>query len=58
VWPKIVEALASKGYSMGKLKLDRASVDSTTIETRKGGARRIRWVQAWEGVQDTCGRDG
>jgi transposase len=36
VWSKIVEALASKGCSMGKLKLDRVSVDSTTIEARKG----------------------
>jgi len=38
VWSKVVEALASKGYSMGKLKLDRVSVDSTTVEARKGGS--------------------
>jgi transposase len=38
VWSKIVEALASKGYSMGKLRLDRVSVDSTTVEARKGGS--------------------
>jgi len=38
VWPKVVEALASKGYSMGKLRLDRVSVDSTTVEARKGGS--------------------
>jgi hypothetical protein len=37
---QVVEALASKGYSMGKLRLDRVSVDSTTVEARKGGNAR------------------
>jgi hypothetical protein len=36
VWTRILEALASKGYSMGKLSLDGVSVDSTTIEVGKG----------------------
>jgi transposase len=27
-----------QGYSMGRLNLDRVSVDSTTVEARKGGS--------------------
>jgi len=38
VWARILEALASKGCSMGRLSLDRVAVDSTTVEARKGGS--------------------
>ncbi|MEM0080126.1 MAG: IS5 family transposase [Nitrososphaerota archaeon] len=37
VWKQILNALISKGYSTGKLSLDRIAVDSTTIKARKGG---------------------
>ncbi|MEM1537872.1 MAG: hypothetical protein QXK12_06475 [Candidatus Nezhaarchaeales archaeon] len=36
VWRRILNILISKGYSMGKLSLDRVVVDSTTIRARKG----------------------
>jgi len=45
VWSKVLEALVSKGYSLGKLSLERVALDSTTIQARKGGARRIRRLQ-------------
>jgi transposase len=38
VWSRVVKALASKGYSMGRLSLDRVSADGTTVEARKGGS--------------------
>ena len=40
VWKRILEALISKGYLMGRLSLDRVAVDSTTIEAGEGGDRR------------------
>jgi len=46
VWRHVLEALIAKGYSAGRLSLDRVAIDSTTIEARKGGAYRIRWIQA------------
>jgi transposase len=36
VWFRILEALASKGYSTGRLSLDGVSVDSAAVEARKG----------------------
>jgi len=36
VWKRILEALISKGYLMGRLSLERVAVDSTTVEARKG----------------------
>ncbi|WP_158648789.1 hypothetical protein [Candidatus Nitrosocaldus islandicus] len=44
VWARILEALMARGYSMGRLSVDRVAVDSATVEARKGGARRIRWI--------------
>ncbi|MEM3539107.1 MAG: transposase [Nitrososphaerales archaeon] len=38
VWKQILNALISKGYSTGKLSLDKVAVDSTTIKARKGGS--------------------
>jgi len=38
VWKRVLEALIAKGYSTGKLSLDRVAVDSTTVEARKGGS--------------------
>ena len=38
VWKRILEALISKGYSIGRLSLERVAVDSTTVEARKGGS--------------------
>ena len=38
VWKRILNALISKGYSMGKLSLDRVDVDSMTIKAKKGGS--------------------
>jgi hypothetical protein len=38
VWSRILMALASRRYSMGRLSLDRVSVDSTTVEAEKGGS--------------------
>jgi len=37
VWKRMLEALISKGYSMGRLSLDRVAVGNTTVEARKGG---------------------
>jgi transposase len=36
VWSRILMALASGGYSMGMLSLDRVSVDSAAVEAKKG----------------------
>ncbi len=38
VWKQILNALISKGYSTGKLSLDKVAFDSTTIKARKGGS--------------------
>jgi len=38
VWKRVLEALIAKGYSTGRLSLDRVAVDSTTVEARKGGS--------------------
>jgi hypothetical protein len=38
VWKSILEALIAKGYSIGKLSLEKVAVDSTTVEARKGGS--------------------
>jgi len=38
VWAQILEALIAKGYSIGRLSLERVAVDSTTVEARKGGS--------------------
>jgi transposase len=38
VWSRILMALASRGYSMGRLSLDRVSVDSAAVEAKKGGS--------------------
>jgi transposase len=39
VWSKILEALISMGYSTGKLSLDKATVDSTTVKAGRGAYR-------------------
>jgi len=49
VWKRILEALIAKGYSIGRLSLEKGAVDSTTVEARKGEARRLRWIQTPEG---------
>jgi len=36
VWSRILKALASKVCSINMLSLDRVSVDSTTVEAKKG----------------------
>lgn len=36
VWKGIMDALASDGYSKGRLQLDSLSIDSTTIPAKKG----------------------
>jgi len=55
VWKRILETLISKGYSIGNLSLDRVAVGSMTAEARKGGAHRLRWIQASGGIEDSCG---
>jgi hypothetical protein len=39
VWSKILEAPIAIGYSTGKLSLDKATVDSTTVKAGKGAYR-------------------
>jgi len=41
---RIFNALIFRGYSMGKLSLDRVAIDGTTIRARKGGVCRLRWI--------------
>jgi hypothetical protein len=37
VWFKVLKALIAIGYPTGKLILDKAAVDSTTVKAGKGG---------------------
>lgn len=38
-WKKILDSLISKGYSLGIVKMDELSIDSTTVPAKKGGSR-------------------
>jgi len=35
-WERIMDALAAKGYSEGKVKVDSLSIDSSTVPAKKG----------------------
>jgi hypothetical protein len=37
VWKKVLHRLVGIGYSTGRLSLREVSIDSTTIEAKKGG---------------------
>ena len=39
-WKKILDAFVSKGYSLGIVKMDELSIDSTTVPAKKGE----RWL--------------
>jgi len=36
VWKKIMDALIANGYSKGRVQIDEFSIDSSTIEAKKG----------------------
>lgn len=38
-WKRMPDALVSKGYSLGVVKMDELSIDSTTVPAKKGGSR-------------------
>jgi transposase len=38
-WKKILDSLVSKGYSLGIVRMDELSIDSTTVPAKKGGGR-------------------
>ncbi|MDG7016206.1 MAG: transposase [Nitrososphaerota archaeon] len=38
-WKRILDTLVSKGYSLGIVKMDKLSIDSTTVPAKKGGGR-------------------
>jgi len=38
-WKKILDSLVSKGYSLGIVRMDKLSIDSTTVPAKKGGGR-------------------
>jgi transposase len=38
-WKRILDALVSKGYSLGTVKMDELSIDSTTVPAKKGESR-------------------
>jgi transposase len=40
VWTKLLQSLVSRAYSIGKLDMKEVSIDSTTIDAKKGG----RWL--------------
>ncbi len=40
VWKRMLDALVSKGYSLGMVKMDSLSIDSTTVPAKKGE----RWL--------------
>ena len=39
-WKKMLDALVSRGYSLGIVKMDSLSIDSTTVPAKKGE----RWL--------------
>jgi len=41
IWTHILRTLITKGYITGKLSIERVSVDSTTIEAKKGNTLRL-----------------
>jgi transposase len=43
-WKKILDALVSKGYSLGLVKMDELSIDSTTVPAKKGEKRSVTMV--------------
>jgi transposase len=36
IWTRILKTLITKGYTIGKLSIEKLSVDSTTIEAKEG----------------------
>jgi transposase len=36
IWTRILKTLITKGYTTGKLSIEKVSVDSTTIEAKEG----------------------
>ncbi len=38
-WKKILDYLVSKGYSLGIVRMDELSIDSTTVPAKKGEGR-------------------
>jgi transposase len=38
-WKRIFDSLVSKGYSLGIVKMDELSIDSTTVPAKKGESR-------------------
>ena len=38
-WKRMLDALVARGYSLGIVKMDELSIDSTTVPAKKGGSR-------------------
>lgn len=38
-WKRILDTLISKGYSLGVVRMDELSIDSTTVPAKKGESR-------------------
>ena len=36
IWKRILDALVARGYSLGIMKMDSLSIDSTTVPAKKG----------------------
>lgn len=41
VWKKVLNRLIGRGYSTGRLSLKEVSIDSTTVEAKKGGSSSV-----------------
>ena len=50
-WKKILGSLISKGYSLGIVKMDELSTDSTTVPAKKGGSRLALTVTSTSGAR-------
>ena len=43
-WKRILDSLIAKGYSLGIVKMDELSIDSTTVPAKKGASRLVLTV--------------
>jgi len=48
-WKRILVSLVSKGYSLGIVKMDELSIDSTTVPAKKGEGRSVMTVTSTSG---------
>jgi transposase len=50
-WKRILDTLISKGYSLGIVKMDELSIDSTTVPAKKGESRLAMTVISTSGAR-------